>query len=47
MGSSQGLPQALPSPAAQHLRLPKEDISPLSLCRNHQWYKNLLKPEGK
>lgn len=34
-------------PSSSTLRLPKEDVSTMILCRNHQWYKNLLKTEGK
>lgn len=29
------------------LRLQKQDVSALSLCRSHQWYKNLFNTEGK
>lgn len=34
-------------PSSSTLRLQREDISAPSLCRNHQWYKNLFKTEGK
>lgn len=39
--SSQGLPQGSALPRSSTQRLPKEEVSALSRCRNHQWYKKI------